>query len=121
VSRNFHTLELATDNILQIAEAYRRFGVSPATKDLIVIKVSIPTATTEPLSADKVWRHLEENVKGSPMELADEALVEITDLQKVRKYYKLNGLPWLDSLKDEKAKRKELEGLILGGMALRGI
>lgn len=55
------------------------------------------------------------------MELTDEALVEITDLQKVRKYYKLNGLPWLDSLKDEKAKRKELEGLILGGMALRGI
>ena len=105
-----------------IAEAYRRFGISPATRDLIVIKVISSSATSsEPLSADNVWQHLKDNVQGEVSALTDEALVEISDLSKIRKYYKLNGLNWLDSVKDETAKRKELESLILGGMALRGI
>ena len=68
-----------------------------------------------------MWQHLKDNVQGEVSALTDEALVEISDLSKIRKYYKLNGLNWLDSVKDETAKRKELESLILGGMALRGI
>jgi EKC/KEOPS complex subunit CGI121/TPRKB len=39
----------------------------------------------------------------------------------VRKSYKLNGLAWLDAIKDELLKRQEMERLILGGMALRGV
>lgn len=107
---------------MQIAEAYRRFGVSPATRDLIVVKVTFPSATSpEPSSAESVWSHLKEHVLGEAADLTDEALVAITDLSKIRKYYKLNGLNWLDSVEDERARRKELESLILGGMALRGI
>jgi EKC/KEOPS complex subunit CGI121/TPRKB len=39
----------------------------------------------------------------------------------VSKYYKLNGLNWLDGIEDHAAKHKEMEALILGGMALRGV
>jgi EKC/KEOPS complex subunit CGI121/TPRKB len=87
-----------------------------------VVKVTFPSgAAAKPLSPDQLWQHLEDNVKGEAMPLTDEVLLQVADLSKIRKYYKLNGLPWLDSTKDEKAKRKELESLILGGMALRGI
>ncbi|KAH8174709.1 kinase binding protein [Sarocladium implicatum] len=105
-----------------IAEAYRRFGISTATKDLIVVKVTFPTdAKPDVLSSDDIWQHLHQHVKGDPALLTDDALAKVTDLSKVRKYYKLNGLNWLDNIKDEKAKRGELEALILGGMALRGL
>lgn len=87
----------------------------------MVVKVTFPAATSGLLSSEEVWAHLEENVKGDCEVLSDEALAGITDLSKVRKYYKLNGLNWLDGVKDEKAKRTELESLVLGGMALRGI
>lgn len=39
----------------------------------------------------------------------------------MRKYYKLNGVNWLDSVKDEAMKRGEMEVLVLEGMALRGL
>lgn len=66
-------------------------------------------------------RHLRENVKGTPVDFNDEAIASTTDWPKVKKYYKLNGLQWLEATKDEKEKKKQLEGLILGAMALRGV
>lgn len=87
-----------------------------------MVKVTFPSATQpEPLSSEQVWKHLTENVRGEATVFDDDALVGMTDLSKVRKYYKLNGLNWLDSIKDEQVKCKELESLVLGGMALRGI
>lgn len=84
--------------------------------------MTFPTeASSETLSSDDIWQHLQENVQGEPAILSDEALLHVTDLAKVRKYYKLNGLNWLDNIKDDKAKRAELESLVLGGMALRGV
>lgn len=53
--------------------------------------------------------------------MTDQNLAHLTDMAKVSKYYKLNGLNWLDGIKDERAKHKEMEMLILGGMALRGV
>ncbi|KAI9170758.1 Kinase binding protein [Paramyrothecium foliicola] len=104
-----------------IADAYRRFGVSPTTKDLLVVKVTFPTETQpRPASADQVWKHLEESVEGSAVPVTDEQIAATADVAKVRKYYKLNGLNWLDDIKDEAAKRQEMETLVLGGMALRG-
>ncbi|EGR52971.1 uncharacterized protein TRIREDRAFT_53259 [Trichoderma reesei QM6a] len=105
-----------------IADAYRRFGVSPSTSDLFVVKVTFPSsATPEPPSADSISQHLTDNVEGDAVPATNETIQTITDVRAVRKSYKLNGLAWLDAIKDELLKRQEMERLILGGMALRGV
>ncbi|KAH8845724.1 hypothetical protein MCOR27_006442 [Pyricularia oryzae] len=106
-----------------ITEAYRRFGISPSTKDVIVIKVLFPAEDAEnaaPSPAD-VWAHLCANVQGTVLPFTDESISPLTDWAKVRKYYKLNAAPALAGLKNEDIKRKESEMLILGAMALRGV
>ena len=106
----------------QIAEAYRRWGITPATKDVVVVKVVFPTADRpEPPTAEHVWSHLSEHVKGTPAALADAEIAKATDWPKVRKYYKLNGAPVLEGIKGEPERAKELEALVLSGMALKGI
>jgi EKC/KEOPS complex subunit CGI121/TPRKB len=60
-------------------------------------------------------------VKGEAVPVADENIAAGTDLSKVRKYYKLNGLNWLDGVKNEQQKHKEMEMLIVQSMALRGL
>jgi EKC/KEOPS complex subunit CGI121/TPRKB len=72
-------------------------------------------------SAEDVQSHLDENFQGESISLTDENIATVTDTAKVSKYYKLNGLNWLDGIKDSAAKQKETEMLILGGMALRGV
>lgn len=51
----------------------------------------------------------------------DEKISSIADVKTIRKNYKLNGLAWLDAIKDEVAKHEEIEKLVLSGMALRGL
>lgn len=55
------------------------------------------------------------------MPFTDEEITKTTDWSKVKKYYKLNGAPSLNNIKDEQAKLKESEMLVLGAMALRGV
>ncbi|KAH7313691.1 kinase binding protein CGI-121-domain-containing protein [Stachybotrys elegans] len=105
-----------------IADAYRRYGISPGTKDLIVVRVTFPTeAAPEPQTGDAVWAHLAGAVEGRAVPVSDDNIAKAADLTKIRKYYKLNGLNWLDSQKDDEKKRKEMEMIILSGMALRGV
>ncbi|KAJ4859339.1 kinase binding protein [Trichoderma breve] len=105
-----------------IADAYRRFGVSPSTTDLFVVKIVFPTdINPEPASAEAISKHLTDNVEGDAVPATDDTIETITDVRAVRKSYKLNGLAWLDGIKDELVKRKEIERLVLGGMALRGV
>ncbi|KAL2756707.1 hypothetical protein ACRALDRAFT_1069464 [Sodiomyces alcalophilus JCM 7366] len=105
-----------------IADAYRRFGIGPDTKDLLVVKITFPTeAAPTPLSREQIEKHLEENVEGTPADFSDAAIAEVTDWAKVKKYYKLNGLPWLDAIKDQDGAREQMHGLVLGAMALRGV
>ncbi|KAM0342418.1 hypothetical protein ACHAPU_009605 [Fusarium lateritium] len=105
-----------------IADAYRRYGISPSTKDLIVVKVTFPGEDgAEPLTRDQIWEHLNSNVEGEALSITDDQISTTTDAQKVRKYYKLNGLKWLDDIKDEKVKKQEMESLVIGAMALRGV
>ncbi|KAL6810352.1 kinase binding protein CGI-121 domain-containing protein [Trichoderma sp. SZMC 28015] len=105
-----------------IADAYRRFGVSPSTTDLFVVKIVFPTDSNPvPASADVISKHLTDNVEGDAVPATDDTIETITDVRAVRKSYKLNGLAWLDGIKDELVKRKEIERLVLGGMALRGV
>ncbi|KAI1384241.1 uncharacterized protein F4822DRAFT_419133 [Hypoxylon trugodes] len=103
-----------------ISEAYRRFGITPTSRHLIIVKVLISPPST--LTPTTISQHLLTNVSGTPIPFTDSILQsDLTDWGKVRKYYKLNGVNWLDSVKDEAQRRKETEMLVLGGMALRGL
>ncbi|KAI1756837.1 kinase binding protein CGI-121-domain-containing protein [Xylaria castorea] len=115
-----------------IAEAYRRHGITPTTRNLVIVKVLVtPTAsssaidpntnTKPPLTAQDVEEHLRTHVQGKPVPFTDEKISELTDWGRVRKYYKLNGVGWLDGIKDQDAKHRELDMLVMGGMALRGV
>ncbi|KAI1321971.1 kinase binding protein CGI-121-domain-containing protein [Xylariaceae sp. FL0255] len=107
-----------------ITESYRRHGITPSSRNLVIVKVLFPdtsAAETVPKTLEDVQRHLVANVKGTPHAFTDETLSQLTDWSRVRKYYKLNGVAWLDGVKDEKAKAHESDMLILGGMALRGL
>ncbi|CAK7267653.1 hypothetical protein SEPCBS119000_002663 [Sporothrix epigloea] len=101
---------------LNIAEAYRRFGISKETKNVLVVKILLDGASAVP-----VWEHLAATVEGTAVPLSDAAaLAQCTDLARVRKYYKLNGVASLSG-SAEVAQRQELEVLVLGAMALRGL
>jgi EKC/KEOPS complex subunit CGI121/TPRKB len=80
-----------------------------------------------------VQDHLTASVEGEQVEFSDEVLQNMTDMAKVKKYYKLNsgtprggksgkgmvgGVGVLDLR--EGGERKEFEMLILGSIALRG-
>lgn len=71
--------------------------------------------------AEEVLSHLTSQIEGRLVRLTDQEIAEVTDWQKVRKYYKLNGVPVLDQTKDEAVKRKKMESMVIMGMALRGL
>lgn len=114
--------DLSQADLAQIADAYRRFGISPTTKDLVVVKITYPSdSAPTPVSRDDIEKHLAENVEGTPAEFSDDELGVSTDWTKVKKYYKLNGLQWLDAIKDEQERKLQMDELVLGAMALRGV
>ncbi|KAI1290969.1 kinase binding protein CGI-121-domain-containing protein [Xylaria venustula] len=112
-----------------ISEAYRRHGITPTSRALVIVKILIkpqPSSdttsdTTTPLTAQDVEKHLLTHVQGKPVPFTDETLSELTDWGRVRKYYKLNGVGWLDGIKDPAAKNREMDILAVSGMALRGV
>jgi EKC/KEOPS complex subunit CGI121/TPRKB len=110
----------------KIAESFRRFGISPTTSSLLVIKVSTPSSS---YTATSIQEHLTANIEGEQIAFTDEELRQITDLARVKKIYKLNagggggkkghvnGNIASGVKVDEE---KELEVWVLGSMALRG-
>lgn len=119
---------MAHSEFLQIAESFRKFGISNDTKELLVLKVSIsPHFTTE-----NVQKHLDDVIKGTSLPFDDDSLGKVRDLAKIRKAYKLPD-PWSkgrqkaafelvngDDGVDMDREQKELEVAILGAIALRG-
>ncbi|RDA91355.1 hypothetical protein CP533_0038 [Ophiocordyceps camponoti-saundersi (nom. inval.)] len=104
-----------------IADAYRRFGISPSTVHLAVIKVTFPTdACPEPPSSQVIWHHLSANVDGDAVSPTNDNLQSVTHMAKVRKNYKIKSLSRLPD-GDDHAHHSELEALVLGSMALRGL
>jgi EKC/KEOPS complex subunit CGI121/TPRKB len=107
----------------KIAESFRRFGITPNTSNLLLIKISTPS---QPHTAEAIQAHLIANLEGKQVEFSDEVLGSMTDLAKVRKIYKLNsgggkvGKGLINGTSKEDTERRELEVLILGSMALRG-
>lgn len=78
------------------------------------------TKNGEPTS-ESIANHISTIIEGEQLAATDENIAAITDLAKVSKYYKLNGLSWLDKIENPAAKHKELEMLVLSTMALKGI
>lgn len=109
---------------LQIAESFRRFGIAPTTQNLLVIKVSSPSA---PFSAEEVQKHLSEVVEGEQIPFEDDRIEPMTDVARVKKIYKLNATGGstaskkgqVNGVSDVDAKQ-ELMGLVISSMALRG-
>ncbi|KAK4176344.1 kinase binding protein CGI-121-domain-containing protein [Triangularia setosa] len=124
---NVHSEVVASLNINNnIADGYRRWGITPdKTKDLVVVKILSSPETLSDVEqqkeAEEVWAHLTAQIEGRPVGLIDGEIAQVTDWQKVRKYYKLNGVPVLDQMKDDTEKRKRTESLAIMGMALRGL
>ncbi|KAI0393739.1 kinase binding protein CGI-121-domain-containing protein [Xylariaceae sp. FL0594] len=110
-----------------ISESYRRYGMTPTSRDIVVVKVIEAKSEEEEAgkrnttSAQTIEEHLLANVRGQPAPFTDETLAQLTDPARVRKYYKLNGVGWLDGLQDQAAKKGEMDALIVGGIALRGL
>ncbi|KAI3324661.1 CGI-121-domain-containing protein [Xylariaceae sp. AK1471] len=119
-----------------IAEAYRRHGITSTSRNLVIVKVLVTPAVSSPnlststatnpdsqtpTTAQDVEKHLLANVQGRPVPFTDETLSELTDWGRVRKYYKLNGVGWLDGIKDPAVKNREMDVLVMSGMALRGL
>ena len=96
--------------ILQIADSFRKFGITDSTTDLLVVKVSV----TPDVTHDSVAAHLQQSIDGSPVPFADETLSEISDVSKIKKAYKLSAL----SAQDDEKRRLELS--LIGAIALRG-
>jgi EKC/KEOPS complex subunit CGI121/TPRKB len=121
-------------NTKQIAESFRRFGITPSTTNLLIIKVTTPSS---PLTASEIQSHLTSSIEGEQVPFEDSILQQLTDVPRVKKIYKLNsnggggkknrqpnstGVDGLSiNRNEEQNEKKELELLVLGAMALRGV
>ena len=126
----------------QIAQSLRTFGIAATTTNLLAIKLS----TSPSITASTVSEHLAASVQGTAVHFSDAALATMADVDKIRKLYKLSGVREADHKGKRRRKdgseegsggggggegggdtgdgaeeeRRELEGAVLGLMALRG-
>ena len=103
---------------MQIAEAYRRFGITDDTTSLVVVKI----ASSDSRELQKI---VDTSIQGQLLELNDANLAAHMDEARIRKTYKLqpNMKPGSKApgLRKRSADAQEdLEISILGLMALRG-
>lgn len=94
----------------QIAESFRRFGISEDSKNIVAIKVGSPE------TGDAIARHLTEHVQGSPAPFTDELLLKLHDAARIRKIYRVEAPRKGESL----VLGNEAESFIVGSMALKG-
>ncbi|EEQ86623.2 hypothetical protein RJZ56_002701 [Blastomyces dermatitidis] len=129
-SKNVHSeivYSLSANN--NIAESFRKFGLTDTTKDLLVVKVS----TSPEVTNASVAQHLERVIKGISLNFDNDNLRLVSDIGKIRKAYKLgsgnvNQAPKVEAGKAGQKSSKtpagiemrDLERTILGLMALRG-
>jgi EKC/KEOPS complex subunit CGI121/TPRKB len=111
--------------VVKISEAFRKFGISDITKNLLVVKVSV----TPEITHDTVARHLDTAIEGHPVPFDDETLSVISDLSKIKKIYKIT--PPSSGASTQSAKRslangttlderRYMEKIFLGAIAMRG-
>ncbi|KAB8225237.1 kinase binding protein CGI-121-domain-containing protein [Aspergillus novoparasiticus] len=119
-SRNVHSeIVFSFSPTNNIADSFRKFGISDSTKDLLVVKVSV----TPEITHDSVAAHLAQSIEGSPVPFNDETLSKIADVTKIKKAYKLGALPSAPAGQVNGAGNDDngrLENSIIGAIALRG-
>ncbi|PGH00760.1 hypothetical protein GX51_05641 [Blastomyces parvus] len=129
-SKNVHSeivYSLSANN--NIAESFRKFGLTDTTKDLLVVKVS----TSPEVTNASVAQHLDKVIKGTPLNFDNDNLRLVSDIGKIKKAYKLgsgNAKPAPKGEADNDGQKyskspgeietRDLERTILGLMALRG-
>ena len=127
-SRNIHSeivFCLSPNN--NIGEAFKKFGISDSTKDVVVVKVS----TNPNVTHESVGTHLQDAIKGTPLPFEDRTFLGISDLPKIAKAYKVSSTQWAKSKPSSTSLmngdsdtaqegRHHLEISVLGLMALRG-
>ncbi|KGO71914.1 Kinase binding protein CGI-121 [Penicillium italicum] len=115
-SHNVHSeIVFSLNPTNNITESFRRFGITDSTKDLLVIKVSVsPEITHESVAA-----HLDSSIQGTPVPFDDQTLSTISDINKIKKAYKLGALPSPTGKENDEAKQR-LENSLLSAIALRG-
>ncbi|KAK6387010.1 hypothetical protein LTS17_000275 [Exophiala oligosperma] len=89
-SHNIHSeivFSLSPNN--NIGEAFRRFGISDSTRNLLVVKVS----TTPQVTQATVAQHLSTHVKGEEIPFDDVTLRGLSDVERIRKVYKISLPP----------------------------
>ncbi|KAH8700312.1 protein cgi121 [Talaromyces proteolyticus] len=118
-SHNVHSeivVSLSPTN--NISESFRRFGITDATKDLLVIKVSV----TPEITHGSVAEHLTKSVEATPVSFDDETISSMSDISRIRKIYKIAQSSSKSG--DDAAVNghvvRELEVSIIGAIALRG-
>lgn len=80
-----------------------------------MIKVSVsPEITRESVAA-----HLDSSVQGTLVPFNDQALTKLSDINKIKKAYKLGALPSPTAKENDEAKQR-LENSLLSAIALRG-
>ncbi|KAK2744594.1 hypothetical protein FQN57_004199 [Myotisia sp. PD_48] len=105
-----------------IGEAFRRFGITDSTTDLLVIKIS----TSPEITHESVAQHLDKIIDGSPAPFENLTLDGLRDLAKIRKAYKLPAASQPKSAGGNVASnfseedKKQMEISIIGAIALRG-
>jgi len=122
-SRNVHSetvFALSPNN--NIAESFRRFGISDATTSLIAVKI-IPTNGTEDdqvASVAAVSNHLKASIEGDPLLVTESNLAVLSDVPKICKIYKVENKTTPNGLSSTAGRIGKIEGTILGIMAIKG-
>ncbi|KAJ8102089.1 kinase binding protein CGI-121-domain-containing protein [Lipomyces tetrasporus] len=99
----------ALGGTMNIADTLRRFGIADDSDSLLVVKVD----TDQTKRSNSVWAELEEIIQGTSIPVSDENIAQLTDIETVRKNYKLQpGISLVD--------RSEATKVVAGAIALRG-
>lgn len=117
--RSSNTFHERGRSCFQIADSFRRFGLTDTTENLIVVKVSVKTDITH----NSVAEHLKEVIDGTPASFDDETIFSFSDIERIRKVYKINtpkskAPEYANGSFDDG--KKETEVAVLGSIALRG-
>ena len=112
-----------------IGDAFRRFGISDESRDIVVVKIGDSAAGVagQSVSRNSIETHLNEAVHGALATFDDAWLETVCSLEKVRKNYKIAKPQIVKSTKAvnggvgiARDERSDLEVQVLGLMALRG-
>jgi EKC/KEOPS complex subunit CGI121/TPRKB len=107
----------------QIAESFRRFGVTDDTSNLLAIKILSGSELST--AASNVSKHLLDAVDGNVVDFTNDNIAVMSDLLRIKKIYKLpvDSKPTstrLNGSTPDQDQIQQMEAMILGTMAVKG-